>query len=277
MRRQHVLHVEEQRGREVVEHLHEDERGARDVARHRERQDDAAEEPEAGRAEVLRRLLHRAIDIGERCREVDEDEGKVVHGLDEDHAVEPFHEGNLDAEGVVEEKVYGAVAAEQELHCHGADEGRHDQRDEAERLDERRAAKDEARGKIGERQRESRGQHDRHCRNVERVPEGADEQVGSGEVGEIDERERTRALLGEGDVDHRRDRQDEEEQQEERDGGRGQGLAGRRGDSPRARRESADRHVPEPARVSARELLRFLGLGFRLRVAVAREGRPLLL
>jgi hypothetical protein len=29
--------------------------------------------------------------------------------------------------------------------------------------------------------------------------------------------------------------------------------------------------------VSARELLRFLGLGFRLRIVVAREGRPLLL
>ena len=145
-----------------------------------------------------------------------------------------------------------AVAAEQELHRYRADEGRHDQRDEAERLDERRAAKDEARGKIGERQRENRGQHDRHGRDIERVPKGTNEQVGAGEVGEIDERERTRALLGEGDVDHRRDRQDQEEQQEERDTGRGQDLAGRRGDSRRGWRESADRHVSEPARVSAR-------------------------
>ncbi len=143
---------------------------------------------------------------------------------------------------------------------------------------ERRAAKVEARGEIGERQRESRGQHDRHCRDVERVPEGADEQVGAGEVGEIDERERARALLGEGDVDHRRDRQDEEEQQEERDGGRGQAL-GRRGAGDSRRRGAArERRSPcsrEPARVSARELLRFLGLGFRLRVALARRRPPI--
>ena len=44
-----------------------------------------------------------------------------VDGLDEDDAVQAFHEGDLEAEPIVEEEVHGPVAAEQELHGDGAD------------------------------------------------------------------------------------------------------------------------------------------------------------
>ena len=79
-----------------------------------------------------------AVDVAQRGGEIDEDERKIVDRLDEDDAVQPLHEGDLEPEPVVEQEVDRAVAAEQQLHRHGADEGRHDQRQEAERLDERR-------------------------------------------------------------------------------------------------------------------------------------------
>ena len=69
----------------------------------------------------------------------------------------PFHERDLEAEPVVEQQIDAAVAAEQQLHRDRADERRHDQRQEAQRLDQHRAAKLEARGDVGERQREHRG------------------------------------------------------------------------------------------------------------------------
>ena len=58
LRRQHLLDVEQQRRRHVVEHFDEHQAGAGDVAGQGERQGDAAEQAEAVRAEVLRRLLH---------------------------------------------------------------------------------------------------------------------------------------------------------------------------------------------------------------------------
>ena len=48
LRRQHVLDVEQERRREVVEDLDEDQRGAGEIARHGEREDDAAEQAKAG-------------------------------------------------------------------------------------------------------------------------------------------------------------------------------------------------------------------------------------
>ena len=109
------------------------------------------------RAEILRGLFHRAVDVAQRGREIDQDEREVVDRLDEDDAVQPVHEGDLEAEPVVEQQVDGAVAAEEQLHRHRADEGRHDQRQKAQRLDQHRAAKRKARGDVGERQREDRG------------------------------------------------------------------------------------------------------------------------
>jgi hypothetical protein len=73
---------------EVVEHLDEDERGAGHVARHREREHHAAEEPPPGGAQVLRRLLHGAVDVLHGDDEVEQDEREVVQALDEDHAVQ---------------------------------------------------------------------------------------------------------------------------------------------------------------------------------------------
>ena len=68
LRRQHVGDVQHERRAEIVEHLDEHQRGARDEARRGEREHDAAEQPEAVAAEVLRRFLHRAVDVAERGR-----------------------------------------------------------------------------------------------------------------------------------------------------------------------------------------------------------------
>ena len=83
------------------------------------------------RAEILRRLFHRAVDVAQRRREIDQDEREVVDRLHEDDAVQPVHEGDLEAEPVVEQQIDAAVAAEEQLHRHRADERRHDQRQEA--------------------------------------------------------------------------------------------------------------------------------------------------
>ena len=99
-----------------------------------------AEQREAVRAEVLRRFLHGGVDVGERGREVEQDEREIVQRLDEDDAVQPLHERDAEAEPVVEQQVDRAVAAVDELHRHRADERRHHQRHHAERVDQRRAA-----------------------------------------------------------------------------------------------------------------------------------------
>ena len=78
--------------------------------------------------------------LRERGREVEQDEGEIVQRLDEDDAVEPLHERDPEPERIVEQQIDRAVAAEHELHRDGADERRHHQRHDAERLDQRRAA-----------------------------------------------------------------------------------------------------------------------------------------
>ena len=105
------------------------------------------------RAEVLGGFLHGAVDVAQRRRQVDQDEGEIVDRLQEDDAVQAFHEADLEAEPLVEQQVRAAVAAEQELHGDGADERRHDQRQETQGLHQHGAAELEARRQIGERQR----------------------------------------------------------------------------------------------------------------------------
>src|SRR5690606_34314534 len=152
-------------------------------------------------------------------------------------------------------------------------------------------------------QGEDRGENHRHRRDIDGVPEGADEEVGPREVDEIDEGEGARALLREGDVDHRPHRNDEEEGEE--DGDReGEGelprrrgrhempeRSGRRMRTPGGRGVSHGRS-PEwtwkrgggpagepPGRDagSARALERLFGLRLGLRIALLGEGGPLLL
>jgi hypothetical protein len=83
--------------------------------------------------------------------------------------VQALHEGDGETEPFVQQQVDRAVLAEQEQHGDGADEGRHDQRNDAEGLNQDGAAKIEPGGEIGQRQRED-GRHDnRHGRDVEGV------------------------------------------------------------------------------------------------------------
>ena len=216
LRRKHVGLPEDQRGTEVVEHLHEHERGAGDVAGHRERKDDPAEEPETRGAEVLRRFLHRAVDVLHRDGEVEEDEREVVQAFHEDHAVQALHERDGEAEVLVQQQVHRARAAEEELHRHRAHEGRHDERQHAEGLDQRRAAEAEAHREVGERNRDQRRHHDRHARDIEAVPERLAHERDPEERDDVREGEAA-VSGGERRVDDARHRDDEKRQEENRD------------------------------------------------------------
>ncbi len=243
LRGEYVGHVEHQRRADVVEHLEEDQRGAGEVAGHRQRKHDAPEQAQAARAEILRRLFHGAVDVGERDGQVEQYERKVVQRLDENHAVQPLHERNAEAAAVVEQQVDRAAAAEQQLHGGGADEGRHDQRQHAERLDQHAAAELEAHREIGERQRDDRGEQHAHAADVEAVVERLAHQRELEERGEMRERQRAVAV-GERDVDDRDDRNHQEDEQKRRDRQRDRGMggaeaAGHRVDGRRRRCESA--------------------------------------
>ncbi len=49
--------------------------------------------------------------------EIEQDEGEIVQPLDEDDAIQSVHERNADAEGVRQQEIDRAVAAEQQLHA----------------------------------------------------------------------------------------------------------------------------------------------------------------
>ncbi|MNC87570.1 hypothetical protein D3C83_33040 [compost metagenome] len=91
--------------------------------------------------------------------------------LDEDHAVQPVHERDGEAEPVVQHQVDRAAPAEDELHRDRAHERRHDERQHTQRLDNGRAAEFEAHGEIGERHGDKRGQEHAPEADVEAVPE----------------------------------------------------------------------------------------------------------
>src|SRR6185436_11009413 len=60
-----------------------------------EREDDAAEQPPARGAQVLRRFLHRAVDVAQRHDEVEQDEREVVQALDETTPFRPCMNGTV--------------------------------------------------------------------------------------------------------------------------------------------------------------------------------------
>jgi hypothetical protein len=158
LRRQQVGLAHHQRRAQVVEHLHEDQRGAGHEARCGQRKDHAPEQPPAGAAQVHGRFFHRAVDVAQRHRQVHQDERKVVDRLDEDHAVEPFHDGQREAEVLLQQQVHAAAAAEDQLQRHRAHEGRHDQRQHAQGLDQDRTAEFEAHREVGQRHGDQRGE-----------------------------------------------------------------------------------------------------------------------
>ncbi len=140
-----------------------------------------------------------------------------MQGLDEDDAVQTFHERDLEAKVLRQQKVDRAVAAEQELHRDGADEGRHDQRDNADALDQRASTEVETGGDIGQRQGDNRCHDHGHRRDVEGVHEGTAEQRRAEEIAEILERQGSCMGILEGDIGHLQDGKDEKRQQEDCD------------------------------------------------------------
>jgi hypothetical protein len=174
-----------------------------------------------------------------------------VQALDENDAVQPFHERDPEAEPVHEQQVDRAVAPVDELHGHRADERRHDQRDHAQGLDQRRPLEAKTHGEIGQRHGDDRRHRDRHQGDVDRVPRRLDHDRGAEEIGEMDEGEAP--PVPERDEDHGGDRHDQESDQEDRDRGgadqvEGRGLPAReQPHAPRCwKRKARLGHAPGP-------------------------------
>ena len=215
LRRQHVADVEQQRSRKVVKDLDENQGRAGDIAGQRERKHNAQEQREPVRAKVLCRLLHGRIDIGQRGRQVEQNERKVVQCFDENNAVEPLHERNAESEPIHHQEIDGAVAAVDQLHGHSAHKRRHDQGHDAERVDQRRAAEPEARENRRQRHGDQARHHDGHRRNIERVPERLAQQVGAEEIAEVNQG-KAALRMGKGHHEDADDRDDQEGEQENR-------------------------------------------------------------
>jgi hypothetical protein len=150
-------------------------------------------------------------------------------------ACEPFHDRQREAQVLLRQQVDGARAAEDQLQRHRAHEGRHDQRQHPERLDQQRPAKAETHREVGQRHRNQRGPDGGHHGHVQAVEEGLAHERDACEGAEVAQRE---AAVGvdEGGVEHARHGQHEEEQQEGQDERSGQPGTG------------AHAHAPAPAR-----------------------------
>ena len=71
--------------------------------------------------------------------------------FDEDHAIQAFHHWDGDAKPRIEQQIDAARTSKDQLQRYRAHEGRHDQRQYAEGLDDERAAKLKPNREIGER------------------------------------------------------------------------------------------------------------------------------
>ena len=228
LRGQHVGDIQHERRPEIVEDLDEHERRAGDEPRSRQRKHDAAEEPEAVAPQILRRLFHCAVDVAKRSDQVEQNERKVVEALDEDDAVEAVHERDANSERLREQKVYRAVAAEEELQGHRAHERWHHEGQHAERLHEGGAAELEAHGEVGERHCDQRGERHRGERHDEAVDERLAHQRDRQKCPDVAEREPALAI-GECRVEHRGHGPGEKDDDEGRDRQREQPGAARGG------------------------------------------------
>ena len=128
LRRQHVGLPHNQGRAQVVKHFHENQRSPSHKARQAQRKNHAPKQTPALAAQVHGRLFHGPVDVAQRHRQVHEDEGEIVDRLHKNHAVEPLHDGQREAEPVIEQQVERARAAKDQLQCHSTDKGRHDQR-----------------------------------------------------------------------------------------------------------------------------------------------------
>ena len=136
LHRRDARHVEDERHAEVGEGPDEDQRAAREEARQDERQRHPAEAPPGARPEVLRHLLERRVELGERGREVEVEDGEEPEGVHRDDPREARLGQPVDRAGggrQAEEgdgRVERALRAEQVLHADRAHEGRQDHRRE---------------------------------------------------------------------------------------------------------------------------------------------------
>ena len=73
-----------------------------------------------------------------------------MDALDENDAVQSFHERDGESKPLIEEQVNTPVAAEKHQHGHSADKGRHDKRDNSQTLDNDRPFELKPGGKVSQ-------------------------------------------------------------------------------------------------------------------------------
>ncbi len=163
--------VQHERRAEVVDDADEREQRARRVARQGQRQQHAAEEAQAGAAEVLGRLLERAVEAGQRGRGVEQDERKVVEALHQHHPGEALHERDREARVLAQQQVHRAAPSQDLLEGHRAHEGRDHERQHAQHRDQRPPRKSVAHGEERQRHRDHAADHHREHSRQQRVHE----------------------------------------------------------------------------------------------------------
>ena len=143
-----------------------------------------------------------------------------MDAFDENHAVQPFHERNGKAEVFIEQQIDRPVLPEQQHHGHSPHERRHDEGNDAQRLDQDRTAEIEAGREIGQRQGEHRRQDHGHGRHVKGIEKGFLKQRGIEKIDKVNKRQGTRVGVLERHIDDLGNRNDKEHDQEQ---GQGQG------------------------------------------------------
>ena len=194
MHTRHPRVVEDQRGAEFGEGPDEDDGAAGKQAGLNERQRDLPNPAQTGAAEILRRLFHRRVYIGQSRNGVEIDNRVECQRLDQHNAPEliggePVErptrrpQAQMDDEGVE-----CAVLPKDLLDADGADEGRQDHRDEHERTEDGLARENES---VAD---EREWQGDAECENRR----GAGEEEGIPQPGQINRVGQQGADVGEG-------------------------------------------------------------------------------
>ena len=121
---EHPVAFPDEEGRaEIGEGAHEDKEGCRQYGGHAQRDDDLEEPLYSRAAEAFRRFKERIVDILQRARHVEEDQGEELQREHKQDTVEAVDIGNRDACQRFDEYRHDAGASQQLYPRIGANEG----------------------------------------------------------------------------------------------------------------------------------------------------------
>jgi hypothetical protein len=220
--------AENERSGEVRERPDEDQQGAGHITRSRQGQGDGAELAPAARTHALGRFLQRRVDLPQSVHHIEGDHREEMEGLDEEDAVQAVDEIERlgEIEGVHEQHIHRARAAQDEGEAQHADQRRRDDRNEGEVAEERAAPEFEAHQHKRDGETQKGAADDRAHAQDERVPERPPVEGVPREFDEVGQGEPAQ-LVGDGvvkDADQRIDEEHDEEDPDDGDAERRQGV-----------------------------------------------------